>query len=532
MVVQFPIHNTLSHKHMYIFLRVLLNISLIVGLANLAFAQIFDGYALYNEQNRTTAYLIDASGNIAHRWNCSTSASYAMQMKENGNIVRGAVASGNQLNGAAVGGMVQELDSLANVVWEFRYSSASYVSHHDLTVLPNGNVLLIAWEVKNRTELDSMGFTGNNSSRWPTHIVEVQQDGTNGRVVWEWHLWDHMIQDVDSTKANFGVVSEHPELLDINVTTSGGGGGGPGGRGGDWFHVNGIDYNEELDQIAFSSRYLSEIFIIDHSTTTAEAASHTGGNSGKGGDFLFRWGKPSNYGATGPQLIDAAVHDVRWIDSSAHHNFGGYLQIFNNEGAGRNRSAVDAFLPQRAADGYNYVYNAGVGFEPTISYDYRHTCITSNSGQSASNRMPNGNLFVNVSRSYMYEVDSLENLVWQYSAGPAKAFRYTCDFPGIIQLLNDPCGVTTSVENELNEASIMVGPNPSRNAFYLKIGSSETSGMLTGSYITDLHGRVVKRFSNDVRSFDLSSEPGGIYYLHLNFGSKGMVSKKLIYLGN
>ncbi|MFT5802699.1 MAG: hypothetical protein ACI956_002520 [Nonlabens sp.] len=36
-----------------------------------------------------------------------------------------------------------------------------------------------------------------------------------------------------------------------------------------------------MDQIALSVRKMSEVIIIDHSTTTAEAASHNGGNSGK-----------------------------------------------------------------------------------------------------------------------------------------------------------------------------------------------------------------------------------------------------------
>ena len=104
--------------------------------------------------------------------------------------------------------------------------------------------------------------------------MEIAQNGSGGQIVWEWHIWDHLIQDHDSSKDNFGVISNHPELIDINMISATGGG-PPGMNSGDWFHINGIDYNADLDQIAFSSRHASEVYIIDHSTTTSEAATHS-----------------------------------------------------------------------------------------------------------------------------------------------------------------------------------------------------------------------------------------------------------------
>jgi len=64
---------------------------------------------------------------------------------------------------------------------------------------------------------------------------------------------------------------------------------------GDWTHVNAVDYNTDLDQIIVTSRHLGELYIIDHSTTTNEAAGHTRGNSNLGGDLLWRWGNPQVY---------------------------------------------------------------------------------------------------------------------------------------------------------------------------------------------------------------------------------------------
>ena len=86
-------------------------------------------------------------------------------------------------------------------------------------------------------------------------------------------------------------MAKHPELIDLNFRLSQVSGSAYEPSS-DWMHSNGIDYNPELDQIVLSARNFSEVWIIDHSTTTAEAAGHGGGKSGKGGDLLYRWGNP------------------------------------------------------------------------------------------------------------------------------------------------------------------------------------------------------------------------------------------------
>ena len=84
--------------------------------------------------------------------------------------------------------MLQEYDPNGNVVWEFIYSTSQHVQHHDIEIMPNGNVLFMAWEVKTAAELNQAGFDGANSDKWPTHIVEIQPSGSTANIVWEWHI--------------------------------------------------------------------------------------------------------------------------------------------------------------------------------------------------------------------------------------------------------------------------------------------------------------------------------------------------------
>ena len=106
---------------------------------------------------------------------------------------------------------------------------------------------------------------------WPESITEIAPEGEGGTVVWEWHAWDHLVQNVDASLPHFGEPADHPHRLDVNYANVGGGGGPGSANSGDWMHANAVNYNPTLDQRDRARRF-NEIWIIDHSTTTEEAA--------------------------------------------------------------------------------------------------------------------------------------------------------------------------------------------------------------------------------------------------------------------
>jgi hypothetical protein len=530
----FNIKQNISCSNVYIcFLKnifmskILSTLSLLV-FCSLSYSQSFNGFALYNAQGENTTYLIDENLNIAHTWTMSTECNYTVLLKDNGNLVRGTKnniqtgGTNNSLNGAASAGRVQEFDPSGNIVMDFIYSSNDVLSHHDICLIGD-NVLLTAWEVKTAAEVNALGGSVT-SDKWPTHFVEIANDGNGGgQIVWEWHIWDHLVQDTDSSKPNYGVISDNPQLIDINMITQGSGG-GPGGGGGDWFHVNGVDYNEDLDQIAFSSRFASEIYIIDHSTTTAEAASHSGGNSGMGGDILYRWGNPSNYNMTGNQIIPGAVHDVRWITDDGRPN-GGFLQVFNNSGESSNQSTIDGIeTPIDPSNAYNYYRANGQAFGP-ISYSTRYICAYSAPGQSASDRMSNGNIFVNASggqggAGVMYEVDLNGSIIWgPYNADTQKAFRYECEHPAIIALepymnstATSSC-FSTSVSN-FDYQNLSIYPNPTNGFVNIDFPFNDIDNVKFK--IINQLGQEIKMFNRITSSsIDLANQPNGIYHFSI-----------------
>ena len=182
--------------------------------------------------------MIDNAGRQIHTWASDNQPGQAAYLLESGHLLRTANSGPNHVfNAGGSGGRVQEFSWDGSLLWDFGYSTGQYRLHHDIEPLPNGNVLMIAWEYKSVEQAIASGRNAlllTQGALWPDHIIEVKPDGASGgTIVWEWHVWDHLIQDYDATKDNYGVVSQHPELVDVNYSAL-----APQQQGGaDWNHA-------------------------------------------------------------------------------------------------------------------------------------------------------------------------------------------------------------------------------------------------------------------------------------------------------
>jgi len=420
----------------------------------------FPGYTLFAPLPYNVIYLINNEGLLVHSWHSSFKPGNSVYLLENGNLLHTCRLEGDPaFSAGGAGGRIEILDWDSKLVWEFEYCGNQRLLHHDVAMLPNGNILMIAWERKTFAEAVAAGRDPAllpDNVLWSEHIIEVDPAGfPEDCIVWEWHVWDHLIQDFDPLCDNFGVVEDHPELVDINFT--GNPNAGPQGRG-DWLHINAVDFNPELDQIILSTRQLSEIWIIDHSTTTSEASGHTGGNSGHGGDLLYRWGNPEAYRAG--DLDDRTLfhqHNAHWIEPGLPGE--SHILVFNNdqECAGGSFSSVDEIIPPLEPDGtYSLVPGSPFGpTEPTWTYIAPDSISFFSATLSGAHRLPNGNTIVcSGDWGTFFEVTPSGETVWLYvnpvtSDGPIqqgeplpgshngtandvfRVYRYAPDYPGL-----------------------------------------------------------------------------------------------------
>jgi hypothetical protein len=286
------------------------------------------GYTLFPPVRSNRTWLIDNCGQVVNQWLSVYKPGLMAYLLDDGSLLRCGIDEFTPTfrSGGGVGGHLEITDWDGTVLWDYLLSDSWQCQHHDAIMLPSGNVLALTWELI----LDSLAIANgrdpaliNEGELWGEKLVEIRPIyPDSGEIVWEWKVQDHLIQDFDSSRNNFGVVGDHPELMDYNFD--------PFSSGKkDWLHCNGIAFNPDQNQVVLSSRNTSEIYIIDHSTTTTEAASHSGGRSNKGGDFLWRWGNPEVYRqgtATDRQFF--WQHNPNWI--AASYVNGGKMLVFNN----------------------------------------------------------------------------------------------------------------------------------------------------------------------------------------------------------
>lgn len=404
----------------------------------------FVGYTLFAPLFSNSTYMIDMKGRVVHQWESDYQPGQSAYLLKNGHLLRTACPgpeNNSIFHGGGAGGKVQEFTWEGELVWDFEYSSEDFLLHHDIEKLPNGNVLMIAWEKKSPKEAFDAGRNPErlgSEGLWPDCIIEVEPTGIKGgKIVWEWHAWDHLVQELDRSKPNFGKVADHPERINLNPLdwesglskeeqeklTALGYLGGPKkrnskGESPDFMHTNSIAYNAELDQIMLSVLGFNEIWIIDHSTTIQVAAGHSGGKYGKGGDLLFRWGNPKAYasGSAEDQRL-FSQHDATWIEEGLEG--AGHILVFNN-GRGRpgdGYSSVDEIIPPMD-DQRCYQRTDGSAFGPARavwSYSGSNPSNFYSTHISGAQRLPNGNtLICSGERGKLFEVTPDRKVVWEY----------------------------------------------------------------------------------------------------------------------
>ena len=522
-----------------------------VGLTRHDAGTLDDGYVLFAPNNANTTYLIDRCGRQVKTWNSTYKPGQSVYILADGTLLHTGLTVNNNFNAGGKGGVIEKIDWNGNVTWSYTISDATKCQHHDAKILPNGNVLVIAWEKKTNTEAIALGRNPSlvPTTLWSEQILEIQPVGANGgNVVWEWHLWNHLVQDYDATKSNYNSVTANPQLMNLNYNAS--------STTNDWVHMNSIDYNPTLDQIVVSTHNFNEIWIIDHSTTTAQAASHTGGNSGKGGDLLYRWGNPLTYNmGTTTQLF--GQHNARWIESG--FPFENQIMIFNN-GAGRtggNYSTVEIINPP--VNGYNYL--GTLPFLPsTTSWNYNYGNPNSFYAMniSGAQQLSNGNVLIcNGPSGIFTEVNNAGTTLWRYvnpvgntgiaaqGTTPTQNTVFRCNyypnnysgFAGHTLTIGNTiensntvsasCSLTlATIENNISE-TIKIYPNPAKD--YITISWDNLGINYASVTLMNNLGQIVfEKWINSNNDTVLVNElANGIYYLKID-SNIGQLIKKVI----
>jgi hypothetical protein len=420
-----------------------------------------EGYTLIAPLRSMSIHLVDMDGKVVHSWATRHQPGAVTRFLPNGHVLRGANLEGNpRFHGGGIGGRIEELDWDGKVVWEYELATAERTLHHDFTVMPNGNLLAIAWEYHAPEEAFELGRAANrihDEGLWCDVVLEIEPvRPSGGKIVWTWRTCDHLVQDERELGKNYGAPADFPGRIDVNADHRFDPGEteaerlareererqmqGIGYAGGkepdpqdaahapdaapkpsekydaDWLHTNAVDYLPEEDLIVLSSPHLSEVWVIDHGTTTTEAANSKGGRRGKGGDLLWRWGNPRNYGMGDEQSTTLfAQHNPTWVRGERAGQYS--ILVFDNGDSrpgGEYSAVLELALPFDPAKGF--LRDEGWPFGPKeAQWSYTDRERFFSPFISGAERLSNGNtLICEGARGRVFEVTPAGLVVWDF----------------------------------------------------------------------------------------------------------------------
>ncbi|MCC6616085.1 MAG: aryl-sulfate sulfotransferase [Anaerolineae bacterium] len=378
------------------------------------------GYTLISPLFGEQTILLDADNNVVHAWTLPYLSGGIAYLLDDGRLLQTGIVDESDWFPEAIRtgghGHITLLDWDGDVLWEYTLHTETQFAHHGMDVMPNGNVMLIVYERFLKEDAIAAGrdpalFPDGRDEFWSEALLEIDPD--TSAIVWEWHLWDHLVQDANADAANYGDPAAHPELVDVNYVVNFPNYTEDYGIHVEWIHMNAVDYNPQLDQLLLGARQFNEFWIIDHSTTSAEAAGHTGGASGKGGDLLYRWGNPAAYRAGDESAqVFWFPHDPRWVTDGLPG--AGHITLYDNGSyVGRESTRALEIAPAINDDG-SYDLSAGQPAAGEIVWEYDLTSDYSFILGSVQ-RLPNGNTLINDGyQMRVFEVTPDGQTVWEW----------------------------------------------------------------------------------------------------------------------
>ena len=368
------------------------------------------------ENGATDAYLLDKAGNKVKEWSFIFQLGNDLELLPDGKLLGMFKVDNPIFSFGGFGGIIRILNLNNTTSWAFEYASENYLAHHDVEILPNGNVLFLAWEKITAIQAQQAGVN-TAVDIYPEMLIEV--DPITNNIVWEWHSWDHIIQDFNAAIANFDVLSDRPERININYNLA---------ANGDIMHANGIDHDVLNDIVYMSVNGYSEVWVIDHSTTTAQAATSNGGNYNKGGDLLYRFGNPEAYDNVGERLF-YNNHFPNLLENNVPGS--GHVLVFMNGTHIEQSTVYELEMPEPL----NLVPNTDN--EPSVAWSFTDPELYYGRISGAV-RLQNGNTLICEGGYGFWEVTPEKDIAWKYNGDENTAYwrcyGYDLDAPEILSL--------------------------------------------------------------------------------------------------